>query len=309
MMPVVMPDITQLPLTLTRRDAIVILDDDDDRMELSRQEDLLILPCPIILTENTSVPQVQSFGLPETASATLPQTDSRTDYDRNKSDEMLIHELSFSLNQNFTETLSAVTTLVALYNDVLFEGTFTPKVSSITDLTLLITTAWDEFSKSAMEERAVADSTGFTLPTEARERDLRDLSRVGSLTALIEERQRLAAPDRFNIDRCNDFLSDVNPIDLARLRDIAVNGSRLPLHGGFKRQVYPNKVRSITQRLGNTFEKYGYELWLEGRVLLLPLAQLALYDCDTLNFSCDAWWVGAPGKPAGRMLLDPTHAS
>lgn len=286
---------------------------DLDAMDLSGNDDLLITFQDQQVPERVHHAYLQEpleyLSPPDDVSLPTCRTKSRTDLDRNNSSTMLIHELSFTLNQNFTETLSAVTTLVTLYNDVLFQGTFAPKVSSLDELTLLITTAWDEFSKSAMEERAVLDSTGFILPDQARISDITDLIRVGSLAALIDERQRSAAPERFNIDRCNEYLSDVNPEDLARLRDIATNGSQVPLPDDFQRQAYPNDMRSIAHKLGNTFEKYGYKLWLEGRVLLLPLSQLALYDCDTLNFSCDAWWVGAPGKPAGRMLIDPSNAS
>jgi len=160
-----------------------------------------------------------------------------------------------------------------------------------------------------MERNAYLDAEDFVLPPEVLTRDADDLRRLGSIEALVRERQDLAEPARYNIHRCNAVLSECDPLDLERCRDLAINGSRIPLPQGFERQRVPNPLRNLASKLGNTYIKSAYKLWLDGRIMIVPYKDIMEYDYESLNFSCDIHWVGAPGKVAGRMLIDPSNAS
>ena len=222
---------------------------------------------------------------------------------------LVIHDISFQLRRSVLESLESLANLLATFVEVRFlplGGTSVIELKSPEEICEFVAVAWDEFSKAGMESRAFQDAFEFQLPPEAFTRDLIDLKRCGSLIALISERQAVAAPDRFNIDRVNRCFKHCGLEDMTRLRDMAINGTRFVLPEGFVAQHYPNPMRNIYQRLGNCFDKHAIRLWTEGRVLLLPLSELHLYG-PTFNLSSDAWWVGDASKPAGRILIDPSN--
>lgn len=222
---------------------------------------------------------------------------------------LVIHDISFKLRRTVQESLESLVTLLDTFKDIRFlspDRATAIELKSTDEICSFVALAWKEFSKAEMEAKARLDALGFQLPPEAYTRDLADLIRCGSLAALIRERQVAAAPDRFNIERVNRCFTHCCPEDLARLRDIAINGTRFMLPEGFVSQLQPNPMRNIYQRLGMCFEKHAYRLWSQGRVLLLPLAEIARYG-SAYNLSSDAWWVGDAGKPAGRILIDPSN--
>jgi len=223
--------------------------------------------------------------------------------------ELRFKDLPFSLKQSIQETRLVAASVLRLYNQVLFEGAMTKELVSEEYLTNLIETAIEEFSKSAMERRAVEDSRHFTLPPNVPIDDAIDLRDAGSIEELVRRRQALAAEERYNIQRCNAVLADCDPTDFARCQDLAVNGSHVPLPAGFTRQEKPNDMRALAKKLGNTYIKSAAKLHADKRVMIVDIDTLREFDYPGLNWSCDLHWVGNPGKPGGRMLVDPSNPS
>jgi len=220
-----------------------------------------------------------------------------------------IHDLSFSLSASITESRIMAATVLRLYNQALFKGRIITDLVSEEYIHTLIERSIEEFSKSSMEKRAVEDSKDFILSPFTHEGDARDLRAAGSIEELVRRRQSLSSDERFNIRRCNTVLADCNPTDLARCRDLAVNGSHVPIPEGFTRQVEPNGMRALAKKLGNTYVKSAAKLHADNRVMIIDIAVLQEFAYPGLNWSCDLHWVGNPGKPGGRMLVDPSNPS
>ena len=223
--------------------------------------------------------------------------------------DLRVNDLPFSLKQSIGEARRLAVSVLRLYTPALADVETNTELVSESYLSDLIEKSIAEFSKVAMEKRAVEDSRDFHLSPSIAEGDERDLRNAGSIEELVRQRQTSVAENRYNLQRCNAVLSDCDPTDLQRCRDLAVNGSHVPLPEGFIRQKEPNEMRTLAKKLGNTYVKSAAKLHADNRVMIVPIATLLDFDCSSLNWSCDLHWVGNPGKPGGRMLVDPSNPS
>ena len=129
-----------------------------------------------------------------------------------------------------------------------------------------------------MEKRAVEDSRDFRLYPSIAEGDERDLRNEGFIEELVRQRQTLVTENRYNLQRCNAVLSDCDPTDLQRCRDLAVNGSHVPLPEGFTRQKEPNEMQTLARKLGNTYVKSAAKLHADNRVMIVPIDTIREFD-------------------------------
>ena len=164
-----------------------------------------------------------------------------------------------------------------------------------------------EFTRGNRESMARQASSDFILPAEVYTRDLEGLNMSGSLQALVASRHEASAPDRFNLQRCNDTFGHLQSTDVDRLRSIASEGSQIFVPVDFKRQPSPSPMRNLSKRLGNTIIKHAYKLWLNGNVLLFPLSKIPIDTFNALNFGNNAHWTVKPDDVLGRLLTDPNH--
>ena len=171
--------------------------------------------------------------------------------------DLRFNDLPFSLKQSIGEARRLAVSVLRLYSRALVDVETNTDLVSESYLSDLIEKSVEEFSKAAMEKRAVEDSRDFRLSPSIAEGNERDLRNAGSIEELVRQRQILAAENRYNLQRCNAVLSDCDPTDLQRCRDLAVNGSHVPLPEGFIRQKEPNEMRTLARKLGNT---YGSQL-------------------------------------------------
>ena len=124
---------------------------------------------------------------------------------------------------------------------------------------------------------------------------------------IVASRHEASAPDRFNLQRCNDTFGHLQSTDVDRLRSIASEGSQIFVPVDFKRQPSPSPMRNLSKRLGNTIIKHAYKLWLNGNVLLFPLSKIPIDTFNALNFGNNAHWTVKPDDVLGRLLTDPNH--
>jgi hypothetical protein len=59
----------------------------------------------------------------------------------------------------------------------------------------------------------------------------------------------------------------------------------------------------MAARLGNTYLKHGYKLWLKGKALLFNVNELPLDTFNKLNFGNNAHFTGKPNCPEGRFFI------
>ena len=71
---------------------------------------------------------------------------------------------------------------------------------------------------------------------------------------------------------------------------------------GFIRQPKPSPMRPMAARLGNTYLKYGYKLWLKGKALLFNVIELPRDTFNKLNFGNNAHFTGKPDCPEDRVF-------
>jgi len=184
--------------------------------------------------------------------------DVTSDESSTSSLNLLINDISFGLRGSIREASAIAESIVFLYNDVLFYSDLCPNLVSTNFVVKLITESVQEFSKAAMEQRACLDSAEFVLPHEVVQQDADDLRRLGSIENLVRYRHAQAENGRYSISRCNAVLGDCDPVDLARCRMLAIEGSCFPRPEGFVRQLTMNPMRSLATRLGNTYIKSAY---------------------------------------------------
>ena len=219
--------------------------------------------------------------------------------------EWCINDIIIPNSITLSDSLKVVSRLSKTFSFALHHFSL-GSVNSV-NFTGLLETCRVEFSRTDQVEAARLDALDFSLTPEVMEQDLPDLISEGSLENLVRKRQKAAYSDHLNIDRLNHSFGHLPGIDLERARLITLQGSQLLLPEGFKRQPSPSPMRQMAARLGNTYLKHGYKLWLKGKALLFNVNELPQDTFNKLNFGNNAHFTGKPNCPEGRFLFDPNH--
>ena len=138
----------------------------------------------------------------------------------------------------------------------------------------------------------------FTLPLEAFYRDEADLISLGSLEALVRERQNREAHHRFNPQRCLEIFG--NDPELGRLLTLATSGAWIDTHQELLPNGSPGPLRPAACALKHTLQHHAFALWNTGQAIILPVPTARSLG---LHFS-PIHWVPKVGKPLGRLVCD-----
>ena len=160
-----------------------------------------------------------------------------------------------------------------------------------------------ELSKEAAYTAAEDHANGFQIPRHAVTADLDELTQLGSIEKLILHRQQQLYADRFNSERCREWLAD-DP-EFNTLIDIATCGAVIDVPGDFVPTSSPESPRLLVQKLQHTFSLHAFGLWQSRQALLLPLA--AVSGDNWVHFS-PLHWTPKPGKPEGRFICDLSNS-
>ena len=259
---------------------------------------------PVVLSDITSVERVDSSLIQEDDDVPEMSTDFPITNEREQG-VFVIHDMAIPFSENHEESTLLVEKLaVSLISVIKFSDIILPEREALKKFS---DECYLEFTRGNRESMARQATSNFSLPAEVYTRDLEELKKAGSLQALVTSRHEAAAPDRFNLQRCNDAFGHLHSIDVDRLRSIASEGSQIFVPIDFIRQPSPAPMRNLAERLGNTFLKHAHKLWVNGNVLLLPITEIPMDIYNTLNFGNNAHWTVKPDDVLGRLLTDPNH--
>ena len=158
-----------------------------------------------------------------------------------------------------------------------------------------------EFLRGNAEERARVDAIDFVFPQEDLEVDVESLRRLGSIEAVVRDRQLQSQAMRFNIDRFHTYLSDT--ADKLVLRDLAVHGAAIPVANDFVINPVAEAPRLLQRKLGNCYSKHAYKLWKSGGALVFREHDVPESERNKLNIN-SLHWCPKPFCDGGRWLGD-----
>lgn len=158
-----------------------------------------------------------------------------------------------------------------------------------------------EFVRGSAEEAARLDAEDFEYSDEFLTRDARDLDRLGSIEALVRERQDSVRASRFNEERFNNVFSSVTDAKVLKL--LATEGASVPVASNFINNPVAEKPRNLQRKLGKCYSKHVFKLWQKNSALVLKTEDVSPEEHSKLNKSPMHWCV-KPMFPPGRMLGD-----
>jgi len=228
--------------------------------------------------------------------------------DDEQSERLLFTLNKITVNSIFESVGAAVSlfkSLVILYSDITDPRLLVDSdAEMITErLTLLV----NQFSRKSIEMKVRDSAAHVEIPVSLLNQAKSDLSKAGSFSALVKERQALTEIDGFNATRVEEFLSGCPPFYYERARDIALNGVEIPVTETFIPQPYPSPMRDLGRRLGKQYLKCAIESVGEGTGMLFRLEDL-LFSCpeEQFHFGNNAHSVFQNGK--ARFLIDCSNA-
>lgn len=158
----------------------------------------------------------------------------------------------------------------------------------------------EEFTRGNAEERARLDAVDFVFPLEDMCRDGVSLQRLGTIEAVVRERQLSNQDSRFNLNRYQ-YLSDT--IDAPVLLALATSGAAIPVSSDFVSNPVAEKPRKLQQKLGNCYSKHAHKLWRSGGALVLREQDVPTKERRKLNLN-SLHWCTKPFCDPGRWLGD-----
>jgi hypothetical protein len=180
---------------------------------------------------------------------------------------------------------------------------------SVEEVRDLVTTAFNDNSKIAGVEEAVAWAEGFVIPEEVVHRDEAILASFGGdVVAMARSRQLEPAPERLSHGRISRLQSD-NP-EIERLRSLA-DGMPVPVAldfvpNGAHLLRYGYKQRRVYQQTAPAVNKMLYDWHREG--LGIVVTENTARKIDGLHLSPPSW-TPKKGKDSGRPITDMTADS
>jgi hypothetical protein len=160
------------------------------------------------------------------------------------------------------------------------------------------------------EKEAVNASREFCWPPEVFERDANNLSRMGSLSAIIEEAQARQLSFGFNESRVSTSLSEDPNYNI--LLGIAKDGLVVDTPPGFIRRTSPPGLRPLHRKLINCHRMHALKWWRKGKCLLIPFSRIPPSERSKIHIN-DTHWTPKPGTATnpgdkiGRPIIDPSN--
>ncbi len=175
-----------------------------------------------------------------------------------------------------------------------------------TDLAAVLQRLRQQYARQESERIALADANDFTFTDAQLTRDITDLRKLGSLTALIEYHNDKQKETGINEARVRTHLAD--DAAFPKIMDIVQQGAIADTDPAFIKSERQGPLRDLQRRLLPVYHKHAATMHSANRVLLLPVDQLTPAERADIHMANEFHWRAEPGKAAGRPLMDCSNA-
>ena len=212
----------------------------------------------------------------------------------------------YELPQTSDEQLEASGRIAATYAMHFLPGSSTQYDEYMTELIGKLHTFRNQLSRTAAEERALADAQNFELDDERLSRDINRLRQVGSLNELIREHHHRQQKTGMNAERIRQWLGD-DP-DSGKILEICDPGVIADTDPNFRCTERSAPLRDLQRRLAPVYYKAAAGMHDTDKVLLFRVADLTMEERGQIHMANEYHWRPEPGKVAGRPLMDCSNA-
>ena len=197
--------------------------------------------------------------------------------------------------------------IAATYAMQFLPGPPTMHANREAELTAKLHAFRNQLSRSAAEDRALADAQDFELSEEQLSRDITRLRELGSLDALINEHHRRHQQSGMNSDRIRKWLQDDPAME--KVLTISDQGVVADTDPNFRRTERTAPLRDLQRRLAPVYYKAAAGMHDTGKVLLFRVTDLTPEERREIHMANEYHWRPEPGKVAGRPLMDCSNAA
>ena len=162
------------------------------------------------------------------------------------------------------------------------------------------------FSPVAAEEIAESSCSDYEkLPSDVESSDQKLLTKLGSIVAVVQYKQRLSAESGFNIQRVKATCLPSDP-HFDTLCSLATDGAVIQTDESFVNTVEPPPLRPVLSRLPRTFKFHATKLHRKQKVLIVKLSDISQSERQLMHMN-DAHWTPKQLCPQGRPCIDPSN--
>jgi hypothetical protein len=205
------------------------------------------------------------------------------------------------------ESIAVTLALSESFNHIFASLGHTESVASeatASDFVLFLATIQHEFRSEAVRENAEAAAASFQWPPSLLSRDTDSLSRLGSISAVIDELHSERNASGFNETRVRKLFSQ-DP-SFPTLLEVARVGAVIDTSESFTRISASDQQRPITHDMPKTLGTHAMKFLEKKRAILLDAHQLSPMQHQELSY------VGVhvsykADDPLGRFCLDPSN--
>ena len=217
-------------------------------------------------------------------------------------EDYFVHQECISLT-DIKAAMADVETRLPLYCTMLTSKLDGWPVHKLSQFPAYVQSLRTEFLLGERVQAAVDAAKDFELPHEFLTRDIDELQNKynGDFASLVRARRRERGDERFNSKRCMAAFWDDQ--EYVRLTNIATLGAQVEVPVGFSKQYTPEDPRKKQVVLQRCYNKHATKLWLEGKVLAMPLDQLSVEQQQQLHLN-PPHWTPKVDSVDGRFLID-----